>query len=315
MLAAGTPGSSDALAPLERYRPLVDDFDALRGACARPLPRVIWANPLRADPNRIAERVAANLPDAVPIGWATHAWRLPPTARVGTLAEYRLGLVHGQEEAALWAAPLLGAQPGERVLDLCAAPGNKTAQLAVAMRDNGMLVANERNWKRLDSLRHNLERLGITCAAVMCGDGLRLRWQGELFDRVLADVPCSCEGTIRKTGAPRENDGVIADSFRTALVSVQVGLLRRALASTRPGGTVLYSTCTFAPEENEGVLDAIDPALACVEPLDVPKGLHTTPGITRWGESTYRADAVHAARVWPHHNDTGGFFVARLRRL
>lgn len=78
---------------------------------------------------------------------------------------------------------------------------------------------------------------------------------------------------------------------------------------------MVYATCTYAPEENEATLDAIEPDAAVIEPLTPPDGLRTTPGITTWGERTYRPDVVNAARLWPHHNDTGGFFVARLRRL
>ena len=84
---------------------------------------------------------------------------------------------------------------------------------------------------------------------------------------------------------------------------------------TRPGGVVVYSTCTYAPEENEAVLSAIDPSHALIEPIVAPDGLSVTPGILSWNGASFREDVVNAARIWPHHNDTGGFFVARLRRL
>lgn len=311
---------------LRRYEPLVDDLGGLLEACQRPLPRVVWSNPLLAGDIDVGAIVRARQPDAVAIegigdGRRHGAWRLPARVRPGRWPEYALGWLHGQEEAALWAVPLLDPRPGERVLDLCAAPGGKTAQLAVAMEDRGLLVANDKRWDRLVSLRHNLARLGVTSAVVTNHDGVGFpalpasEGNGDddgLFDRVLADVPCTCEGTARKHRGQRGRD---AERFRFSAAQTQVALLRRAAALTRPGGTFVYATCTFAPEENEAVLSALDPELATVEPVGAIPGLVTRPGVTRWGDRSYRGDVANAVRIWPHLNDTGGFFLARLRRL
>ncbi len=297
---------------LERYCALVDDPDAFLAAAQRPLPRVVWANPLRQDPEITGETVRRLCPDAAPLGWFPNAWRLPGDVKPGSWTEYMLGLVHGQEEAALWAAPLLGASPGERVLDLCAAPGNKAAQIAVAMHDRGTLVANERQFGRLAPLRRTLERLGVTCAVVTQEDGGSFPGEPGTYDRVLADVPCSCEGTSRKSDGRRWAQ---PERHRASIVQVQKAILRRALKLVRPGGTVVYATCTYAPEENEAVLDAIWTDYAVIEPVTPPPGLETRPGIAAWEGRTFRPDVVNAVRLWPHHNDTGGFFVARLRRL
>lgn len=327
---------------LERYAPLVDDLEAFLAACERTLPRVAWANPLRGDPEVIARRILARCPEAVPVPWWPHAYRLPEGVMPGNWLEFMLGLIHVQEEATLWPAALVGARPGERVLDLCAAPGNKTALIACQMGDRGLLVANEKNRGRLSQLRSNLERLGVTCAAVTNVDGRRLPADAPRdFDRALVDAPCSCEGTTRKLrrrAAPAEASpgepapaAVVARSptrptlprrtaetsvrFRDAVQAVQIGLLRKAIARVRPGGTVVYATCTYAPEENERVLHAIDPAHAVIEPLEAPPGAPLAPGVTRWDGVDFRPDVAHAARFWPHHHDTGGFFVARLRVL
>lgn len=311
--AEGAPVDRAPLAAmLARYAPLVDDFDALLDYAARPLPRVLWANPLRAPVAHIEARVRARCPQAVALGWRPHTWRLPAEAKPGLWPEFLMGLVHVQEEAALWAGDLVGAEPGQRVLDLCAAPGNKTAQIAVQMGDRGTLVANERSRGRLPSLRRALERLGVSCAAVSQGDGARLSGQVGLFDHALVDVPCSCEGTSRKRGGRAQP---VEDRFRMATVQVQTALLRRAVQLVKPGGTIVYATCTYAPEENEGVLDSLAPELAHIEPIEAPAGLKVCPGITQWQGRSFRPDVAHAARLWPHHNDTGGFFVAKLRRL
>ncbi len=297
---------------LRRYADIVDDVDAFLAASLRPLPRVVWANPLRGPVAVTEAALRRDFPAATPVPWRAHAWRLPTEASFAGSRLHLGGFVYAQEEAALWAGDLVGARPGERVADLCAAPGGKAAQIAVAMEDRGTLVANDRKVGRLAALRRTLDRLGVTSAAVSCHDAARLPAPAGWFDRVLADVPCSCEGTTRK---PRARYLPTEDRYRASIVQVQKSALRRAVKLTRPGGTIVYATCTYAPEENEGVLDALDPSLVTIEPLDVPAGLRVSPGITAWDGRHFRPDAANAARLWPHHNDTGGFFVARLRRL
>ncbi|MCB9540541.1 MAG: RsmB/NOP family class I SAM-dependent RNA methyltransferase [Myxococcales bacterium] len=297
---------------LRRYADLVDDVDVFLEASVRPLPRVVWINPLRGPVEVTEAALRRDFLEARPVPWRPHAWRLPTDVSFAGSRLHLGGFVYGQEEAALWAGDLVGAQPGERVADLCAAPGGKAAQIAVAMQDRGTLVANDRKLGRLAALRRTLDRLGVTNAAVSCHDAAVLPAPEGWFDRVLADVPCTCEGTTRK---PRSRYQATDERYRASIVQVQKAALRRAVKLTRPGGTIVYATCTYAPEENEGVLDAVDPSLVTVEPLDVPPGLRVTPGITAWDGRHYRPDAANAARLWPHHNDTGGFFVARLRRL
>lgn len=297
---------------LERYCALLDDAEAFRAALGRPLPVVVWANPLRADPHATDARIRARCPEAVPVPWAPHTWRLPPDATPGRWPEFLLGALHIQEEAALWAAPLLGAQPGERVFDLCAAPGNKTAQLAVTMQDRGLLWAGDRSAGRIITLRRALERLGVTCAATLRMDAAEAPALPGGFDRVLADVPCSCEGTTRKPEGRQVGESAEGRAF---LVREQTRILHRGLSLLRPGGTLVYATCTYAPEENEGVLDTVPPDLAAIEPIVPPPGLRVRPGLTAFEGRTFRPDTAHAARLWPQDNDTGGFFVARLRRL
>lgn len=308
--------SPPSLDHLRRYAPLLeaDEIDAFVEAARRPLPRVVWANPLRGDPVETAREVEALWPTATPLGWCDFAWRLPPDAQPGHALPFLLGRLHAQEEAALFAARALGAQRGERVLDLCAAPGNKTARLAVEMGDRGLVVANDVSAGRLPGLRRVVERLGLTSIAVTRGDAARLPGKLGAYDRVLADVPCSGEGTSRKVDGRTQGDD---PAHRAAISALQARILARALQLVRPGGVVVYATCTYAPEENEAVLHSVPPELATIEPL-VNVGLGGRPvtrgGVTAWGGRTFRSDVAHAARFWPHVDDTGGFFVARLRR-
>ncbi len=308
------PDAVDPVEHLRRYGPLVDDAGAFFACAQRPLPRVVIANPLKTTLAEAEARVRARCPEAEPVAWRPGAWRLPPEVLPGRWSEFITGMLHAQEEATIWPGELVGAQPGETVLDLCAAPGGKTALMAWGMGDRGTLVANDREFGRLAGLRRTLDRLGVTCAAVTHLDAARFPLADPpVFDRVLADVPCTCEGTTRKQKGGRK--APTRDAYRRSIVHVQKAILRRAIQLVKPGGVVVYATCTYAPEENEAVLDALDPSQAVIEPLTPPPGLRVAPGLTAWGGQYFRPDVAHAVRLWPHHNDTGGFFVARLRRL
>lgn len=298
---------------LRRYAPIVDDMPAFLAAAGAPLPRVVWSNPLHGPLERTDARIVELCPEARPVGWRPHTWRLPPETLPGRWPLHTIGGIYGQEEAALWAGDLVGARPGERVVDLCASPGGKTAQMAISMADRGTLMANERMMGRIPALRRTLDRLGITCAVVTRLDGVHFPRPEGGADRVLVDAPCTCEGTTRKSAGGRR--AAPGEGYRHSIAQVQRALLRSAVRIARPGATIVYATCTYAPEENEGALDALDPSQVAIEPLTPPPGLKTCPGVPEWGGVYFRPDVVHAARIWPHHNDTGGFFVARLRRL
>lgn len=311
-----THPSPSAASLLRRYESLVDDVDAFLEASVRPLPRLVWFNSLRPNAAQIAaevgERIRQRCPDAFPVPWYPAAWRVPAGEQPGRWLEFALGLIHTQEEISMWPSLVLAPLPGERVLDLCASPGNKTAHMAVAMQDRGCLVANEPKVARHTALSEMVLRLGLTSVLTAAADGRHFPGADASFDRVLVDAPCSCEGTSRKSrGKVRHNP--IDSRFR--MERLQKCLLRRAIELVKPGGIVVYSTCTYAPEENEGVLHSVPPEVAAIEPIEVPAGLIVSPGVAHWLDHEYRADVQNAARIWPHQNDTGGFFVARLRRL
>lgn len=299
------------LQPLSRYAPIVDDLDGFLAAAERPLPRVIWANPLR-DVDAIAEAVRRRCPDAVPVPWRPYTWRLPHDARPGLWPRYIIGDLHGQEEAAILAADLLDAQPGERILDMCAAPGGKSAIIATTMGNQGTLICNDRKAGRLSSLRRTLQRLGVSCAAVTHLDGARIPPAEDGYDRIMVDAPCTCEGTSRKADGHR---GGTSPRYRDTVAQIQTSLLRKALQLVKPGGRIVYATCTYAPEENEAVVQAAEVAGAFrICPLPAIDGLDLAPGVTAWNGRSFRPDMQHCARLWPHRNDTGGFFVAILER-
>ncbi len=297
---------------LRRYQPIVDDWEAFVDALHRPLPVCAWTNTLRLTPAQLAVELEAEGLRPVPLRWRSDAFRLAPEAEPGNCLAYVLGHFHVQEEVSLLPVLLLDPQPGERVLDLCAAPGGKTAQIAVRMENRGTVVANDRHPLRLRQLSGTIERLGLLNVSTTLHDGATFPLESGPFDRVLVDVPCSCEGNYRK-------DPTVADGFAGSpeLCAQQQALLHRAVALCRPGGRIVYATCTFAPEENEQVVDAVlrdwGDRLRVV-PVRV-EGFRVAEGITEWNGRRYHPSLQHALRVWPHLNDTGGFFVVVLERI
>jgi NOL1/NOP2/sun family putative RNA methylase len=300
--------------PLDRYESLVDDRAAFRAACERPLPTVVRVNGIRATPDRARAALDAEGVPYDTVEWAPDLLRLPEGSPGGSWAYYH-GFLHGQEAVSTLPGVALNARPGERVWDACAAPGSKTTQIAADMDDTGTLVANDNNLGRLSALRNNAERLGVTNLIVTNQDARNFSF-GPLggeesfgrFDRALVDVPCSCEGTVRKN--PDVLDEWTLDHVR-AVAGVQKGILRRAVQATRPGGTVVYSTCTFAPEENEAVLQHVLDREDCrIVAFDLP--LETRPGVRAFDGETFDPTVERAHRVYPHLNDTGGFFCAKL---
>jgi len=294
---------------LERYDPLVEDPAAFYEACQRPLPSVVRVNTIKTTVGRAREALEEAEVGFEPVGW--HPGLLRLEGQPGTNWPYVHGWLHGQEEVSAVPARVLGPDPGERVWDACAAPGSKTSQLAALMADEGLLVATDANIGRIAALRSNTERLGVTNAAVTHEDARNHSlkpFDGEPYDRALVDVPCSCEGTVRKNPDVLEEWGL--DRVE-GTAGVQKGILERAVQATREGGTVVYSTCTFAPEENEAVLDHVLGREACraVE-FDLP--LEHSPGVTEWQGESFDRSVARAKRIYPHQNDTGGFFCAKL---
>ncbi len=302
-------------AVLSRYRAIIPGYREFLAASARPLPKCIWVNTLRMAPGELARRLTARGFAVEGLPWYPRGLKVSPSGSLGLTVEFLAGAYHVQEEVSLLPVVLLDPRPGERVLDLCAAPGNKTAQAAVHMDNCGTVVAVDPSVRRLGALQYNLHRLGVACCATIAAGGGNLPAAVGAFDRVLVDAPCSCEGTTRKHTH-------VLRATRPArwerLAATQRALLARALQLCRPGGRVVYSTCTYAPEENEGVLDSVlraaPPGSVRVLNVEVP-GLLTRPGVEVWQGRRFVPEVALSRRIYPHENDTGGFFVAVLEKL
>ncbi len=299
--------------PLQRYQSIIEDFPAFEEATRRPLARFIWAHKQRIDPAKLNALLTAEGYRLVSLDWHPGAFRVAFEPNpLGGHWTYQAGFFHIQEAASMVPVLLLSPRPGMRIMDLCAAPGNKTVQAASAMENTGTVVANDLRHQRMASIRMHVDRLGLVNVSTTCRDGGSYPRKAGLFDAVLVDAPCSCEGTSRK------NTDILHRPVpgRGRLLLRQKRLLERAVRLCRPGGRIVYSTCTYDPEENEAIVDAVLRAMPDkVEmlPSSLP-GLRTAPGLTSWHQERFHPDLRHALRIWPHLNDTGGFFAAVLQR-
>ena len=230
---------------LKRMEERLPDFAAYAACLSLPPYKGIRVNTLKIS----AEEFAGISPFSLsPVPWEASGYYIAEE-KPGRSAYHDAGLFYVQEPSAMCAAPLLDVRPGERVLDLCAAPGGKGTQLALAMRGQGILVLNEKIPARAKILLQNVERMGITNAVVTCADPETIaeRFEGY-FDKVLVDAPCSGEGMLRKEEEAAANwspENVAMCAAR------QKKLLDSAARTVRAGGQLVYSTCTFAEEEDE----------------------------------------------------------------
>ncbi|MCS7279721.1 MAG: RsmB/NOP family class I SAM-dependent RNA methyltransferase [Thermodesulfobacteriaceae bacterium] len=229
---------------------------------------------------------------------------------LGNLEEYSLGLIHSMTVTSGLPVIALDPKPEELILDLCAAPGGKTALLAMLTEDQAIIVANDKRIDRLTALVANIKRLGITCVITTCyrGEFFPL---GIPFQKVLVDAPCSGEGRYR---VGLEGEILYQKVGKSNLPSIQKGLLIRAFDLVQPGGIIVYSTCTINPEENEAVVDYLlrkRPA----EIVDWVSPLPYSEGLTEWKEKEFHPKLKLTKRFYTHQVKAVGFYIAKIKKL
>lgn len=237
------------------------------------------------------------------------------TNRPGSHPYHAAGLYYLQEPAAMTVAALLNPQPGELVLDLAAAPGGKTTHLASLMQDEGLLVANDVDNKRAWLLAENLERWGTRNTLILNDTPERIAATfGPIFDKVLVDAPCSGEGMFRKKGGFEWSDNMVVACARR-----QNGILQSAAALVKAGGQLIYSTCTFSPEENEQVIGRFLLTHPDFELVELPHFAGFERGRPEWGALEHgitqvNTDLAKTVRLWPHQFPGEGHFIALLHK-
>lgn len=296
---------------IDRWRAAVgDEVAELAAALRRPAPLDLRVNALRAKRDAVlAELQGAGLP-AVPTPHAPWGIRLPQRTPLQGLEAFRHGAIEVQDEGSQLIAALVGARRGETIVDFCAGAGGKTLALGADMRDSGRLYAFDTAARRLETLPERARRAGLTQVQpmVLVGeDDPRLARLAGKIDRVLVDAPCSGLGTLRRHPELmwRHTHATVAD-----MAVLQQRILRAAARLVRPGGRLVYATCSLLAEENEAVATAFGAAMGdAFEPLDAAVLL--ADARVREPEALVERGYL---RLWPHRHGTDGFFAAAWRR-
>ena len=285
---------------------LVEDFSALlgvEGAQAllvvnnQPSPTTAQVNYLKTTPEKLAEELRTAGAEVQPHPWLEGCLLLSGTGDLEQLNTFQRGEFYIQDAASRLVMLAAGITPGQRVLDCCAAPGGKSFAAAILMENRGELISCDIHPHKIKLLEAGRERLGLSIVAPTLQNAAQPRedWL-DGFDVVLTDVPCSGLGIIRKKPDIRYKDPALLKG----LPRVQRGILDSCARYVRPGGVLLYSTCTVLPRENGDVVDGFlaDHPEFLPEPFDLP----------HWGKQPGQLT------LWPHIHDTDGFFMAKLRR-
>jgi 16S rRNA (cytosine967-C5)-methyltransferase len=283
----------------------VEGAVALANACNEPPPLTIRTNRLRGDAANLLQDLLENFPNATACRYARGGIVLGRKGNPARDRSFLAGRFTVQDEASQLVVALLDPQPGERVLDLCAAPGGKTTAIAERVGPSGSVVAVDRNTRRLDLVQRAVRRLGLTGIRTVARDATRslaeIAPEGG-FDRILVDAPCSGLGTLRRNPDARWR---VRPGDPARLAEIQRALVDNAATVLRPGGALVYSSCTVLAEENEEIAKHFLNGLRDFAPI--PKD--AVPG-----EVQAVTDPDGYMRTFPHIHDTDGFFAARFER-
>lgn len=280
-------------------------------------PTTFRTNTLKITPEKLTVGLTSLGFAVEPVKWLPSAFIL----RNRTLSDltetefYKNGSLYVQSLSSMIPALILSPQPGEKVLDLCAAPGSKTSQMAAMMGNAGEIIANDNSQIRIYKLLANLRLQGVANTQTVRSHG-QVLWYNypEYFDKSLVDVPCSMEGRFCTTDAKSYRHWTTGKVKE--LAERQRFLLRSGISATKVGGTIVYSTCTLSPEENEGVVDWIlkkEPGIIEVTDISLSH-LDFSPAQKFWGEKQYAHTVAKTIRILPSHT-MEGFFVAKLRKI
>lgn len=280
-------------------------------------PSTFRANTLKIDADSLQEKLAELGIQAEKVAWYKDAFILKnvPQKVLTETSLYKDGFFYVQSLSSMLPPLILDPQPGERVLDMTAAPGSKTTQMAAMMTNSGEIIANDKSRVRMYKLEANLQIQGVTNVKTtyLPGEFMWKRYP-EYFEKTLVDVPCSMEGRF-SSNDPKTYQDWTGGKVKQ-LAEMQKWLLRSAISCTQPGGIIVYSTCTLSFEENEGVIDWIlgkEKDAIEIEEISIPH-LPSTPGITKKGEKHVDPRIAKTLRIFPSET-MEGFFVAKLRKV
>ncbi len=299
---------------LNRMKKLLgEEYQAFAESYERERTQGLRVNGLKGEPNAFYQKNRDRF-GLERIPWCLEGFYYEGQKRPGKNPLHEAGVYYIQEPSAMAAAELLNPKPGERVLDLCAAPGGKTTQIGVKLGKTGLLISNEIHPDRAKILSRNVERMGLVNTVVTNEEPKKLAAAfPEFFDKVLVDAPCSGEGMFRKEEQARiqwsqENVELCAARQRE--------ILDCAAETLRQGGQMVYSTCTFSPEENERQMEEFlerHPEFFLVQVKEGSRLSGLSLGRVEWSRRGQK-DIEHTFRIWPHREKGEGHFIALLEK-
>jgi len=300
---------------VERYSKLTD-WEEFKACSLSFLRRSIRVNTLKFSVEKLKKRLEGKweleqVPWCREGFWIEHKGIGEEKRRdIGNLIEHSLGYFYTQEAASMIPPLVLAPQEHEIILDIAASPGSKTTQIAQYMKNTGVLIANDYTSERMKPLGLNLQRCGVSNAVMTLMQG---QWFRNMeFDRILVDAPCSGTGTIRKS---LKTLRMWNPNMVKRLSITQKQLVETAFNILKPGGTMVYSTCSLEPHEDEAVVDFLVNKFenARLEEVNLP-GLKRSEPILEFEKEKYSDEIKKCLRIWPQDNDTEGFFVAKIRK-
>jgi NOL1/NOP2/sun family putative RNA methylase len=293
---------------------LGEEYERFIQSINQPPAHFLRINTLKISLQAGLQRLHALNISTTPLPWYAAGFRVTGDHKqLPFTREYSLGYFYIQEGGSMLPPLALDPQSQDLILDLCAAPGSKTTQLAQMMKNQGAIIANDRVFRRITSLGHNLQVSGVMNSIVLCEDGRHLPTRVPFqFDRVLVDAPCTASGHLRS----KSHQFSLNDLQRIkGIQTLQKGLLTAGFRLVKPGGQLVYSTCSLHPEENEAVIQHLltHSSEAIIKPPTI-NGLKSHPGLTQWENTQYHKSLQDCLRVYPHENNTDGFFIALVRK-
>jgi len=299
---------------IERYFQFLgeDQTKQLLEANEKPLTPSIRVNTLKIDKETLRNRLESKGIKLESINWINYGFKIRNSPiNLGSTHEYLQGFYYLQSVAPMLPSLILNPKPNEVVIDMCAAPGGKATHLAQIMNNEGNLILIERNRNRIPALEINLRRLGVSNSIVINEDAVNLSKMNLKVDKILLDAPCTGEGLIRQDSS-RKRSKTMKDINK--LSRIQRKLLKTGLNSLNPGGQLLYSTCSIAPEENELVIDDVLKNNSNFAIVKIP-GNYGVNGIIDVYNKTLREDIKNSQRLYPHLHNTIGFFISLIQKV
>jgi len=291
-----------------------EHVDEMLEAYSRPLPDSFRVNTLKISVEEclkiLSEEEGVELR---PVVWTRHGFYADPPGRLTTSLWHMLGLIYFQGPVSMLVCELANIEAGHRVLDLCAAPGSKATHAAQLLEGKGVLVANDVSRTRIKALSSNLQRCGVVNCVITLADG---RWLGNrlknYFDRVIVDAPCSSLGIGMKDWGVLRNWG---EKMSQRLSTLQQALIFSGFKALKPGGKLIYATCTYHPLENEAVvshlLEKFDNAV--LESINV-NGLKCEHGLEEWNGLRFSDEVKKTIRIFPYQSNAEGFYIAVVKK-